>query len=331
MVTGPPPLFTLYIHSFHWALAQFTPAPNNFHPTNTRERTYATGALFVGFLTFASFLASITATVTALRKKNADGVRKEEMIRRYLEENDVPLALGDRITSFLRTQKDRKAHVLESQIPSFASLPESLLKLLHYEVYAKILVRHPLFFHVREVKDKYLKDVCHRVASTQSFKKGTEIFSFGQHAHSMWFILTGWLEYFVGEAEDTSTRVEAGSWICEAALWLKWTHKGRLEVCEFVECVALDAERFRSLGLTRGIGEAFKAYAQAFAARAITATDEVACGLDQVQEMVHQSFDAEVSTPVQEMVHQSFEAEVSTRDITKVLTDTHQPKDLACI
>jgi len=301
LVTGPPTFSALYLVCFHWALGQFTPAPNNFHPTNQRERAYAVCCLFVGFLTFASILASITATITGLRHKNADRVRKADMIRRFLDENSVSLELGDRVTAFLRTQKERKVHVLESQIPAFHALPDSLLKQLHFQTYGRILQRHPLFFHIQEERIQSMADICHRAASMQGFRKGAEVFNYGHPAHSMFFVRGGTLEYFVGEAEDESLFVGQDSWICEAALWLKWTHRGRLFVVEYADCIVLDAERFRAIAYTGLVAKALRVYAGLFAERSISVTDEVEAGFDTMQEIVQRCWEtvgtAEPDTP----------------------------------
>merc|ERR1719330_101728 len=52
-----------YLVAYHWCMAQFTPAPNNFHPQNWRERLCAVSVLFIGLILFTSLLGSITALI----------------------------------------------------------------------------------------------------------------------------------------------------------------------------------------------------------------------------------------------------------------------------
>jgi len=286
-----------YITAFHWAIAQFTPAPNNHHPANEIERWYAVTSIFLGFVSFATFVASITATMTALRHKNSEKLKRNEMVRRFLEQNFVALQTSDMITAFLRQHNPRKSFILESEVVSLRLLPPGLLRQLHYEVYCQTLARHPLFYHLQAARRQTVVSICHDAASMTAYAKAEEVFNFGNDSRCMFFVTSGLLQYFAGTEEDSSVMVEKNSWMCEVALWIKWSHRGRLTAIDYVHLVVINAEMFRSLARPEEISQALKVYAGLFAERQQSPFMEVHCSVDESQELAQRCWGSLSSGP----------------------------------
>merc|ERR1712048_619307 len=60
-----------YTTSLHWSITQFTPASMEVTPQNEGERVYATVVIVGALVAFSSFVSSITAAMTHIRKLNA--------------------------------------------------------------------------------------------------------------------------------------------------------------------------------------------------------------------------------------------------------------------
>ena len=75
-----------YTTSLHWTLTQFTPASMEVFPANVAERTMAVVVLIFSLVAFSSFLASISASMTALRNMNQETTKQFWILRRFLKQ-----------------------------------------------------------------------------------------------------------------------------------------------------------------------------------------------------------------------------------------------------
>jgi len=224
-----------YLVAYHWSMAQFTPAPNNYHPGNWRERLYAVCVLFLGLVLFSSLLGSTTALINQSKQQAYAQMRQDDLMRRFFKDNEVSMALGNRITHFLKEHSKRKRRVAEHDLQCLASLPKSLRTEMHYEVYAHVLSRHPVFAKIETLHQNTLVKVCHQAVAEVTFAKGEEPFYAQMPGSHMMWVVDGGLEYHLGMTSSVvsaqgsiSKKLEKGSWISEAVLWTKWAHKGLL-------------------------------------------------------------------------------------------------------
>jgi len=239
-----------YTTSLHWSLTQFTPASMEVVPTNTSERIFVICVIIFALVMFSSFISSITSTMTHLRVTNLEHTKQNEYIRRYLSDNRVSLELSHRIYTFLRLyRKTQKKRVHDSDIPVFKHLPELLMVELHVEVFMPHLVRHPLFDRLSVVDDRCLASICHLSTAQCSAVVDKEIFTFGEEARKMFFVINGMLDYVIGALKKAKApvQVHSGSHACEMALWAQWEHRGRLVATQYSDLVALNSEGFRKI------------------------------------------------------------------------------------
>eukprot|EP00427_Karlodinium_veneficum_P063241 CAMPEP_0169326764 /NCGR_PEP_ID=MMETSP1017-20121227/11686_1 /TAXON_ID=342587 /ORGANISM="Karlodinium micrum, Strain CCMP2283" /LENGTH=279 /DNA_ID=CAMNT_0009421513 /DNA_START=125 /DNA_END=963 /DNA_ORIENTATION=- len=221
--------------------------------------------------------------MTKVRENNKERGRQEDSMRRYITENRISLELGRRIHSFLKSRGySNKTRVLEDEIAAFKVLPPN-----------------------SSVSDELgLMEICHRAMNELAAVKGQEIFSLDQSASKMCFVLEGSLLYFYAE-DPRPMQVDTTDFISEAALWLHWSHRGRLQALStsvLVELRALDlhATISRTQSYTSCSG-----YAREFAKHLVACNGTTSC----------ESRDfANVSIPVQD---------------TKILTDIWRDMDHA--
>jgi len=238
----------MYIVSFHWTISQFTPAPMNYHPRNVYERLFSICLLLFGLIFFASFIGSVTATINqariAAKKRNYD----QNLARLFILQNQVPASLGNRISAFLRQNrfKEGPTRVLESEVELFKALPEALSIQLHYEVYSRILARHPLMLLLGECHHDVIVDVCHVAMSDMGCENGEELFVSGKESNFMFLITAGIFEYRM-KSTDEGVEVDPNQWTCELSLWTTWHHVGSLSARGNAGSAILDAVEFRRI------------------------------------------------------------------------------------
>jgi len=250
-----------YLVAYHWSIAQFTPAPNNFHPENWRERLYALLVLYVGLVLFSSLIGSTTALINQSKQHAYEKLRQEEMLRSYFRDNEISLGLWNRISHFFKESRKQHRRLSQVDLPLLKILPRSLQAEMCYEVYTPIVGRHRLFGRLEEQHATVMMLVCMEALVEKAYGKGEEPFLAGQEGRLMLFPIEGSLEYFQGRTSsigidhgESERTVERGRWIAEPSLWVFWIHRGLL-LCQTSSLVIL-VENTKLGGVVRNYGSA---------------------------------------------------------------------------
>mmetsp|Transcript_70469 Transcript_70469/g.199861 ORF Transcript_70469/g.199861 Transcript_70469/m.199861 type:complete len:714 (-) Transcript_70469:147-2288(-) len=298
-----------YICAFHWSIAQFTPAPIDFHPVNFRERVFTVTLLFFGLVMFSSFLGTVTTTLTHARHRQVDRARQDDLVRRFILNNHLSLELGNRISAFVRMNASgaSRKNLIEGDVPVLKSLPGSIQRLMHYEVYWPVLLTHPLFSHLGQIHDRFVRDFCHTVLRQVLVGHGSDVFCPGVQATSMYFVMTGRLAYFRPNGLPfPAAHVDPGSWHSEAALWVRGDHDFQLVANKASVLVEVDAQNFhRALKHVPAAVLLLRGYARLFLEHLTTSTDNDWLGLTFDG---HDSFDTAL-----ELARRAFEGLDTTR------------------
>jgi len=128
-----------YIIAFHWAIAQFTPAPNRLHPTNERETAFAVLVLFIGLVVFSNLLGRVTALVAKSSNEASQRAAETDLLRSLCRERSLSSDLGQRLMRFvaLPRQAAVKRARLEADVRCLEKVPLALLVRLRTEMYGK--------------------------------------------------------------------------------------------------------------------------------------------------------------------------------------------------
>lgn len=239
-----------YLVSFHWTISQFTPAPNNYHPQNIKERAFAIGTLLFGFTMFSSFLGSMTTLITQMRNNAMKRSEEDIKVREFLAQNSISVELGNRIVTFLRnSRQDNKRRVLEGDAAALHRLPGSLLTELHRETHQKILDQHPLLLQLFKEHESWGQDLCHEALSQVAVRRGDELFRQGSAAGAAYSIISGTLHYTYSNSSgihESREKLSQGEWLCEMVLWVRWQHRGTASAdLSAVTVARIASENFR--------------------------------------------------------------------------------------
>lgn len=223
-----------YSTSLHWALTQFTPASMEVVPKNTSERIYNVWVLLCALVTFSSFISSITEAMNNLRKINSQQTQLYMQLRSYLRDNRVSKNLSARVWRYLkRTTRMRQKRKGWQDVAIFKDMPETLQAELKVEVYAPICMACPFFTHYNECSQAAMRAICFKATHEINNIAGQDLFSPGQVAYGMFFVIEGTLEYYLPDDQllDEPPQlhlVTKTNWISEAAVWLRWLHPGSM-------------------------------------------------------------------------------------------------------
>lgn len=239
-------MFYRYLVCFHWAFAQFTPAPISYHAQTLFEELFTLFVLFTGFVVFSSFIGSVSGKVTAIRLKSEQRDTQDTLLANFVRANGLSWKLAYKIATITRQRmhamEPSQRRVVEKDVDLLRHAPETLLRELHSEVFTPTLEDHPLFSQLFSLHGRAMSDLCHDGVSQDYVVKECEVFPFGEEATEMIFVLNfppGFLYYLPGpgfyheEDRDPGQFAECntfkgGSWLNEAALWIQFKHVGRL-------------------------------------------------------------------------------------------------------
>ncbi|CAE8590129.1 unnamed protein product [Polarella glacialis] len=221
-----------YATSFHWAITQFTPASMEINPMNSIERIYASLVILGGLLVFSSFVGGITQSLTNLRQLTQADRLQNQCVRRYVSDHRISVELTGKILGFIKRHRMGHAsrRLTRQDIKVLDSLPNSLQRQLHEEVFVPSLAAHPFLNILLTTDYPSCARLCNKGMSERIVMQAEEIFHAGMIAKKMYIIGEGKLSYTLHNPDwaGPPTIVTEGQRVSEAALWANWDHRGRL-------------------------------------------------------------------------------------------------------
>ncbi|CAK0876648.1 unnamed protein product [Prorocentrum cordatum] len=235
-----------YTTSLHWSLTQSS-SSMEIVPRNTGERVFVIVVVVSALLIFSSFVSGITSAMTHLRQHNNHRYTQLDYITRYLLDKKISGELSSRIAVFIRKYKFLAKHkVREQDVEVFQVLPTPLKRQLRLEAHGPVLCRQPFFYQLGEFDGEGLLAVCNNITELPQ-DMASELFTPSQDALDAYFLLHGHAEYDLDEETWFFEGKASRTVFCEAALWVRFAHPGRLFCRTSSEFLALSSATFRSV------------------------------------------------------------------------------------
>eukprot|EP00929_Paragymnodinium_shiwhaense_P051583 TRINITY_DN25939_c0_g1_i1.p1 TRINITY_DN25939_c0_g1~~TRINITY_DN25939_c0_g1_i1.p1 ORF type:complete len:885 (-),score=197.64 TRINITY_DN25939_c0_g1_i1:232-2886(-) len=244
-----------YFTSFHWSIAQFTPATMHIHPQNLRERFFTVNIIVIALVGFSYVVGSISNSLAQLRNMQDGATKQFWSLRRYLKKNAVPLALSVRIEKYLEhAWQQEQERVSISNVPLMNLLSAQLKSELKSAMAVPHLSVHPLYRHLNTMSSVTIQRLADVALHRMSLARGDCVFQAGEQAVHMDIVVEGRLQYSrVVGAEICEELVDKGEdWIAEPGLWVTaFWHLGQLSALvesallrvnsgKFAECCVLN-------------------------------------------------------------------------------------------
>ncbi|CAJ1438422.1 unnamed protein product [Effrenium voratum] len=232
-----------YFTSLHWSLTQFTPASMEVTPKNELERLFNVVVIMSAMVIFSTFISAITNAMNQLRNLNSERNEQASLLRRYMQQNNVSAPLKARVLQSIKALSQTRSRVHELDVAALRLLPLSLRHDLSQEVYAPHVGVHPFFYVCNACFSMQSRKIYSTCLAEKSLSTSMELITSGENAQSMYFVVGGILDYVADERDekDPPIALEAGAWLVEAALWVKWQHNGTANTGAGCELIAVDA------------------------------------------------------------------------------------------
>lgn len=170
-------------------------------------------------------------------------------LRDYLVDKGISRQLTVRVQRNAHHSLQESRHNCpERDVELLHIISEPLRMEIHFELYAPILRKHPLFAYMLENEGSSvtIRKVSHSAVNTTILSTGDVLFTDGEvkDPAEMYFVTKGDIRY--KHLNNGTTYLSVGDWIAEPVLWLQWTHRGNLKAWSECELLALDANAFRA-------------------------------------------------------------------------------------
>ncbi|CAJ1349281.1 unnamed protein product, partial [Effrenium voratum] len=221
-----------YLTALHWSLTQFTPAGMDVYARNVPERIMSVIVLGFAVIIFSSVLASVSASMTALRNLQGDAKKQFWLLRRYLRRKKVSVTSRVRIIKFLEHVTMIQARTVRvPDVKLLKRLSEPLKELVDYEIHKGTVKFYPFLDYLSNVLHSVVVKLCATAVQQVQFALQDCIFRSGDLAASMYFICSGRAKY-VWPGSDSLQELWEGHSLAEACLWTHWSHRGVLVVAQ---------------------------------------------------------------------------------------------------
>lgn len=286
----PDSLLYLYTTAYHWSITQLTPASCEIYPSSARERIFNIAVILFGLCVFSSFISSMAQQLHALGQLNRADRHRMEVLRRFISEHHMSVALATNIVDFVRQKRGPQMQrpLKISDIETFNNFPTALLQKIRSEAYIFILSKHIFYKTIYEADRECFNKLCSNAIFEETVDKGHEVFATGEEGKGMYFLYHGKLAYayllddvsFDAAEEDWMNSPEtscfiANGFISEVSMWLNWFHRGRLAGEAIVtDMLFVSGDRFREVIRQSHLLKEVRLYARLYALRALRAGKE---------------------------------------------------------
>jgi len=287
-IPKPDSLLYLYTTAYHWSITQLTPASMEIYPQSARERIFNIAVILFGLCVFSSFISSMAQQLAALQQLSKVDRHKMQVLRRFISENKMSVALATTIVDFVRQRKSPLAQrpLKVSDIEIFATFPSVLLQKIRTEAHYFVLGKHSLFQCVYNNDRDTFSRVCNTCIVEQSVDRGHDVFKVGEKGAAMYVVNHGKLAYALGmddlfdptdsqewlnlKENNLASIISSGTVVSEVAVWLDWVHRGRLYgEAVLTDLLCVDTDLFQEVMRKSVLLKDIRLYARLFALRAI--------------------------------------------------------------
>jgi len=294
-----------YSVCLNWAVGMIALASVDTVPSNMAERLLFAFVMMTAFLFGSALVSLLSARVIDFRMSRRDKETKLRTVRRYLVESNTHHHIALAIIKQAQQRLSIQAKLNESDVPALKLLSRALISQLRFDISRASFECHPLFRFFISLEETSMQRMCSEAATSRHLPANDEVFGAGSEGVAAFVASHGTLQYKQESFRDAPASggrregslfgpcfttvdsgsapvreviktVDAGSWVSEAALWVEWTHTGRLESVGESRIFIIDAERMWNALPNPGLRAFAAQYAVEFHRRVVSAKPPLA-------------------------------------------------------
>mmetsp|Transcript_27005 Transcript_27005/g.62356 ORF Transcript_27005/g.62356 Transcript_27005/m.62356 type:complete len:1082 (-) Transcript_27005:8-3253(-) len=247
----------MYAQGLYWSVSTMFSGSSTLTPMNIRETMLAGLWVVMGALFVTSVTSTLAATLIESHEKQHDMHKKVHKLTTYLGQRKTPIFLSMAIGADFQNKVSASKPLTEQDLPFLQVISAGLRAALREFEYASYFLHLP-FFRMLSVPNQFIVKSLAFASTIRIAKDGDEVFPARQEIEHAMLLASGSANYRHTPARTTpgsATNMEScwaaadeslsmGAWLCELALFSKWSTVGRLDAAAKCEMLVLSAEQF---------------------------------------------------------------------------------------
>ncbi|CAK0888585.1 unnamed protein product, partial [Prorocentrum cordatum] len=245
-----------YMTSLHWSMSQLTAGGvEGITPLNSAERQFNIFCLLFGLLFGSSLVSTLSATMTQLNMMKQEQTQKLLQLRHFLDQHSISPTLCVRVQRQVMQRMSKRPQLTDKDVLALSLLSTEVHADLRLELMGPHLMRHPVLLLIFSISEATIRMLCRDAVEMMVVAMGDTVFEAGKEAETAYCVMDGSVRYesaaeggkiALSEIEMTKkppTRAcGPGTWLCEVALWTRWTHVGTCRSPKMTQLLTLCAE-----------------------------------------------------------------------------------------
>jgi len=239
-----------YLICLQWSMAQFTPGASPVQPVTPLERLYCVSVLVLALIVATCFISNITSTLSSAWAMRRAESTQALLLRKFLRQHNISRGLASRVTRYIDCVLEiRQNKVHPSRVQHLSLLSGPLNVELQSAVQEPTLFMCNFFQMYKSSSVWAFREVCTTALEQTNMGKKDMVFSHKTEAKYVYFLNVGSLVYRLASAGAHNdivgvSKLEAGSYCCENALWIPWQHAGDMKALSDCSLTLLNASKF---------------------------------------------------------------------------------------
>lgn len=275
-----------YMTSLHWSMSQLTAGGvEGITPLNSAERQFNIFCLLFGLLFGSSLVSTLSATMTQLNMMKQEQTQKLLQLRHFLNQHSISPTLCVRVQRQVMQRMSKRPKLTDKDVPALSLLSTEVRADLRLELMGPHLMHHPVLLLVFSISEAAIRMLCRDAVEMIVVAMGDTVFESGKEAETAYCVMDGSVRYEsaaeggkialseIEMAKKPPTRAcGPGTWLCQVALWTRWTHVGTCRSPEMTQLLTLCAESMlRILLRTHVVKDVVVDYCRQYHKRVISA------------------------------------------------------------
>jgi len=236
-----------YFTSYHWAVGQMTLGSSDVNPVNSYERFLNIIFLLYGLMFGSTTIPYVSAAIVGYIMAKRDVTNQLVVCRRFLRQYECPHKLAAQVVQQVSKRLSEEIPLTEQDVTALNLLAPTLRSQVLHSTRIPHLRTHTLFMIWGEIEIRTLHALSSTAVFHQFMAREDDLFYPGQSCDRAWFVVGGAMKYSLSGhssrmLDEEVAVVNAGTWVCEAALWSQWLTVGNMgaddQACHLV---AIDA------------------------------------------------------------------------------------------
>merc|ERR1712232_503893 len=184
----------MYLTSLHWVLTQFQGTSEVTPGRVVGERAYAVATVMCSSLVLSAFISNFTNIVMQIQALSVEKDKQTQNLCTYLNSHRISRPLAMRVRTYLLWQQEMDR---DKSREALQILPPQLVMELEFEIYVPTMSVHPFFAEFCVVFPRLSRHLFHESLHPLYFAPGDVVFSAQESGFSMYFAVSGLLDYAV--------------------------------------------------------------------------------------------------------------------------------------